>query len=152
MDIPLPIAANCLASSGLVGGASLGALSLLAAIERVETPPEPRDVMLVEPLCELVGLLYREPVDPEALMLLESDWLCECPRDGEAGFTGDGAPSAEGMDEEKGTTPARWAISCSPRRQCIASTARQGITSSSATLDHISALNLCRTTSAIFHA
>lgn len=75
-------------------------------------------------------------------MLLERDWLCECPRDGEAGFPGEGAPSPEGMDEEKGMTPARWAISCSPRRQCIASTARQGMTSSSATLAHISALNL----------
>jgi hypothetical protein len=107
-------------------------------------PPDAREAMLVEPLCELVGLLYRELVDPEALMLLESDWLWECPRGGDAGFTGDVAPSAEGMEEEKGTTPARCAISCSPRRQCIASTARHGMTSSSATFDHISALNLVR--------
>ena len=43
---------------------------------------------------------------------------------------------------ENGATPARWAISCSPRCQCMASTARQGMLISSATFDHISALNL----------
>lgn len=43
---------------------------------------------------------------------------------------------------EKGTTPARRAISCSPSCQCMASAARHGIAISSATLDHISALNL----------
>lgn len=43
---------------------------------------------------------------------------------------------------ENGTTPARRAISCSPSCQCMASAARQGIAISSATLDHISALNL----------
>ena len=41
---------------------------------------------------------------------------------------------------EKGTTPARRAISCSPRCQCIASAARQGMAISSATLAHISGL------------
>ena len=46
------------------------------------------------------------------------------------------------LDSEKGTTPARRAISCSPSCQCMASAALQGIAISSATLDHISALNL----------
>lgn len=46
------------------------------------------------------------------------------------------------LDSEKGTTPARRAISCSPNCQCMASAALQGIAISSATLDHISALNL----------
>lgn len=46
------------------------------------------------------------------------------------------------LEREKGTTPARRAISCSPSCQCIASAARHGIAISSATLDHISALNL----------
>lgn len=46
------------------------------------------------------------------------------------------------LESEKGTTPARRAISCSPSCQCIASAARHGIAISSATLDHISALNL----------
>jgi hypothetical protein len=43
---------------------------------------------------------------------------------------------------EKGTTPARRAMSASPSCQCIASAARQGTASSSATLAHISGLNL----------
>ena len=43
---------------------------------------------------------------------------------------------------EKGTTPARLAISFSPICQCMASTARQGISISQAILCHISALNL----------
>jgi len=47
-----------------------------------------------------------------------------------------------GLLREKGVTPARFAISCSPICQCMASTARQGIAISSATLDHISARNL----------
>lgn len=46
------------------------------------------------------------------------------------------------LESENGTTPARRAISCSPNCQCIASAARQGIAISSATFDHISALNL----------
>lgn len=46
------------------------------------------------------------------------------------------------LDSEKGTTPALLAISCSPSCQCMASAARQGIAISSATFDHISALNL----------
>lgn len=46
------------------------------------------------------------------------------------------------LESEKGTTPARRAISCSPSCQCMASAARQGIAISSATFDHISALNL----------
>jgi hypothetical protein len=54
---------------------------------------------------------------------------------------GAGGSMAE-LDNEKGTTPARRAISCSPSCQCIASAARHGIAISSATLDHISALNL----------
>lgn len=54
---PMGMEPNGLTSSGLGGGASLGALSLLAAIERVETPPEMRGFMAVEPLWELVGLL-----------------------------------------------------------------------------------------------
>lgn len=50
--------------------------------------------------------------------------------------------SMAALDSEKGTTPARRAISCSPSCQCMASAARQGMAISSATLDHISALNL----------
>lgn len=46
------------------------------------------------------------------------------------------------LDSENGTTPARRAISCSPSCQCIASAALHGIAISSATFDHISALNL----------
>lgn len=46
------------------------------------------------------------------------------------------------LESEKGTTPARRAISCSPSCQCMASAARQGMAISSATFDHISALNL----------
>lgn len=46
------------------------------------------------------------------------------------------------LDKENGTTPARRAISCSPSCQCMASAARHGMAISSATLDHISALNL----------
>lgn len=46
------------------------------------------------------------------------------------------------LEREKGTTPARRAISCSPNCQCIASAARHGMAISSATFDHISALNL----------
>lgn len=48
------------------------------------------------------------------------------------------------LDRENGTTPARRAISCSPSCQCMASAARQGMAISSATLDHISALNLLK--------
>jgi hypothetical protein len=52
-------------------------------------------------------------------------------------------PGAEGSGfSEKGTTPARRAMSVSPSCQCIASAARQGTASSSATLAHISGLNL----------
>lgn len=46
------------------------------------------------------------------------------------------------LDNENGTTPARRAISCSPSCQCIASAALHGMAISSATFDHISALNL----------
>lgn len=46
------------------------------------------------------------------------------------------------LERENGTTPARRAISCSPSCQCMASAARHGMAISSATLDHISALNL----------
>jgi hypothetical protein len=77
-----------------------------------------------------------------ALMLLEWDWLCECPRDGEVRCPGGGGGSVELLDNEKGTTPARRAMSASPSAQCIASAARQGTAISSATLDHISGLNL----------
>lgn len=45
-------------------------------------------------------------------------------------------------DSEKGTTPALRAMSVSPSCQCIASAARQGTCISSATLAHISGLNL----------
>jgi hypothetical protein len=48
----------------------------------------------------------------------------------------------ETLESEKGTTPARRAISASPSCQCIASAARQGTAISSATFDHISGLNL----------
>lgn len=57
MSMPPPMGAKCLTSSGLGGGARRGALSLLAARERVETPAEPRELMLAEPLCELAGRL-----------------------------------------------------------------------------------------------
>lgn len=53
-----------------------------------------------------------------------------------------GGGSMAVLEREKGTTPARRAISCSPNCQCIASAARHGMAISSATLDHISALNL----------
>ncbi len=53
-----------------------------------------------------------------------------------------GGVSMAALDNEKGTTPARRAISCSPSCQCIASAARQGIAISSAIFDHISGLNL----------
>lgn len=46
------------------------------------------------------------------------------------------------LESEKGTTPARRAMSASPNCQCIASAARHGIAISSATLAHISGLNL----------
>ena len=48
------------------------------------------------------------------------------------------------LDKEKGCTPARLAISCSPSCQCLASAARHGIDVSSATFDDISGLNLRR--------
>lgn len=48
----------------------------------------------------------------------------------------------EVLDSENGTTPALRAISCSPNCQCIASAALHGMAISSATLAHISALNL----------
>lgn len=53
-----------------------------------------------------------------------------------------GGSIEEPLDKEKGTTPARRAISCSPSCQCIASAARHGMAISSATFAHISALNL----------
>jgi hypothetical protein len=77
------MAANGRLSSGVRGGTNRGVLSRPAVIDRAEPPPVPRELMLVEPLCELAGLLYRELVEPAALMVLEWDWLCECPRDGE---------------------------------------------------------------------
>lgn len=54
----------------------------------------------------------------------------------------DGVVSKAKLLRENGTTPARRAMSCSPSCQCIASTARHGISISCATLAHISALNL----------
>ena len=48
------------------------------------------------------------------------------------------------LESEKGVTPARRAISCSPICQCMASAARHGMAISSAMRDHISALNLIR--------
>ncbi len=46
------------------------------------------------------------------------------------------------LDKEKGVTPARLAISCSPSCQCMASAALHGIDISSATGAHIWCLNL----------
>lgn len=43
----------------------------------------------------------------------------------------------------KSETPARCAISCSPKAQCIASAARQGIPISCAMISNIWRLNLC---------
>lgn len=142
-DIPSPIGANCRLSSGLRGGTNRGVLSRPAVIERAEPLPLPRE-MLVDALCELAGRLYRELVEPAALMVLEWDWLCECPRDGEVWWRGGVPPSVPpvDMDRENGTTPARRAMSSSPRCQCIASAARQGTFISAASLDHISRLNL----------
>lgn len=60
-----------------------------------------------------------------------------CPRDGD-----DLLLSCCGLASEKGTTPARRAMSVSPNCQCIASAARHGSCISSATLAHISGLNL----------
>lgn len=61
-----------------------------------------------------------------------------CPRGGR----GIGSYVLVGLLRENGVTPARFAISCSPICQCIASTALQGMAISSATFDHISARNL----------
>ncbi|KAI9699296.1 MAG: hypothetical protein M1836_002906 [Candelina mexicana] len=55
---------------------------------------------------------------------------------------GGGSVSTAELESEKGTTPARRAMSSSPSCQCIASTARQGICISSATFDHMSGLSL----------
>lgn len=138
--IPPPIAANARPSLGLVGGTDLGVLSLLAAIVLLEPPLlPPRE--LPEALCEVEGLVYLELVDPEPLRALEWDCECECPREGETRWPGGGV-SIEALEREKGTTPARRAMSASPSCQCIASAARQGTAISSATLDHISGLNL----------
>jgi len=54
------------------------------------------------------------------------------------------------LEREKGTTPARRAMSASPSCQCIASAARHGTAISSATLDHISGLNLVFKVSSVF--
>jgi len=64
-----------------------------------------------------------------------------CPRVGEERWPGGGASSVT-LERENGTTPARRAMSASPSCQCIASAARHGTAISSATLDHISGLNL----------
>lgn len=138
---PPPIAANARPSLGLAGGTDRGVLSLRAAIVRAGAPPT---VFELELPCTVGGLLYRPGPGPGPggpLMTLDCDWLCECPRDGDDRWLGGGA-SVETLDSEKGTTPARRAMSASPSCQCIASAALQGTAISSATLDHISGLNL----------
>ncbi len=142
---PPPIAANANPSLGLVGGTDRGVLSLLAAIVRVEPPPL---CLPLEVPCAVGGLLYRPGGSPgpgpgpgPLLMMLDWDWLCEWPCDGDERCPDDGT-SVETLDNENGTTPARRAMSASPSCQCIASAARQGTAISSATLDHISGLNL----------
>ncbi len=69
-------------------------------------------------------------------------WDCECPWPlvGETLCAGCG--SVPGLFNVNGITPARLAISASPSCQCMASAARQGTCISSATLCHISGLNL----------
>jgi hypothetical protein len=138
--MPPPIAANANPSLGLVGGTDRGVLSLLAAIVLDEPPPLPPRTLL-EALCEVAGRLYRELVDPEPLMVLERDCVWAWPREGDIRWLGGGV-SMLALEREKGTTPARRAMSASPSCQCIASAARQGTAISSATLDHISGLNL----------
>jgi len=65
-----PMPANAYPSLGLVGGTDLGVLSLLAAMVLAELPPLP-PLALLDMLCEVVGLLYRELVDPVPLTTLE---------------------------------------------------------------------------------
>jgi hypothetical protein len=64
-----------------------------------------------------------------------------CRSGGLGGRAAESMPLA-GLVREKGVTPARFAISCSPICQCMASTARHGIAISSATRAHMSARNL----------
>jgi hypothetical protein len=64
-----------------------------------------------------------------------------CPRVGDCRTPPGGASRVTEL-REKGTTPARRAMSASPSCQCMASAARHGTPISSATLDHISGLNL----------
>jgi len=72
---------------------------------------------------------------------------CDCewpwPLEGEDRCMVPGGTPAAGVSE-KGTTPARRAISTSPSCQCIASAALHGTCISSATFAHISGLNLPR--------
>ena len=63
-------------------------------------------------------------------------------RSGGRGGIATGSRPPAGLVSENGVTPARFAISCSPICQCIASTALHGMAISSATFAHISARNL----------
>lgn len=130
-SIPPPIAAKARPSLGLGGGTDLGVLSLLAMVDRVWITPLPWM------LCGGAALVYGELLKPELL----SDEVWECPRGGETLCPGEGV-SSEALEREKGTTPARRAMSASPSCQCMASAARHGTAISSATLDQISGLNL----------
>jgi hypothetical protein len=125
-----------LAVPRLASGISFEVLSLSAAIVRGEPPPLP--FVLRGALWAVAGLLKLEPNDEWPL---DCGWLYECPQDGRDRWLAAGA-SAVILDRENGITPARRAISASPSCQCIASAARHGTAISSATLDHISGLNL----------
>lgn len=84
------------------------------------------------PLPYLVGSRERLP-----------EWAWVYPRDGES-LRCPVASLVLALDSVKGTTPARRAISASPSCQCMASAALHGTAISSATLAHISGLNLRR--------
>jgi len=85
--------------------------------------------------------LYRP--GPISRGKLPWEWEWACPRVGAARWDPGGSFGLADVSE-KGMTPALRAISCSPSCQCIASAARQGTCISSATLAHISGLNLSR--------
>jgi hypothetical protein len=141
IGIPPPIAAKANPSLGLAVGTDLGVLSLLAAIvlPALTLLPLPLELLWE---CDVDGRLYREALlEPVLLMTLECDWVGVWPRVGEERWPAGGVSTVT-LESEKGTTPARRAISASPSCQCIASAARQGTAISSATLDHISGLNL----------
>jgi len=85
--------------------------------------------------------LYRGDGPPISRGKLPWECECACPREGELRWLPCGA-SALTVVREKGTVPARRAMSASPSCQCMASAARHGTAISSATLAHISGLNL----------